>query len=110
MAYVDNIRLIEALLESHKAGGLTKECYILFQNICKQRIRLYLKYDRDQHYDAMLTDCMNKVLKVWQNFKFSQDNAFAYFVSVIDNSIRLYFASHPLKFTSIESMDQVFED
>lgn len=105
MAYVDNTKLMEALLASHEQGSVTAECYSMLESICKQRIYLYLKYDVKRHYDAMLCKCIDKCLKVWTNFRFENNNAFAYFVTIIDNTIKLYFMQNDAKFVSIEEQE-----
>lgn len=94
MAYVKNEQLLEAMLDSHMAGHVTAECYKLFENIVKQRVNVYLKTNVAQHKKPMTDMCMDKILKVWQNFSFNRDNPFAYFYTVIDNTIKLYFAKN----------------
>lgn len=109
MAYVNNDKLLEALLASHAVGHLTNECYLLFENIVKQRIYKFLKYNRDIHEEAMKTLCMDKLLRVWHSFKFENDNPFAYFVTIIDNSIKLYFIQNQLEYVSIEQQNEKYK-
>lgn len=108
--YVDNTKLFEALLASHEAGHVTTELYNLFEAIAKQRIKLLLKYDKEKHYDLMLAKCVDKCLKIWQNFKFNNDNPFAYFVTIVDNSIKLYFMQNDIKFVSIDEQEERYAE
>jgi len=94
MAYVQNQKLLEAMLESHMAGRLTDECYKQFEDIVRQRVKVHLKKNVIEHKQAMIDACMDKIMRIWQNFSFTRDNPFAYFYTVIDNSIKLYFAKH----------------
>lgn len=110
MAYVNNTTLLEALLASHAAGTVTQECYEQFEHICRQRIRVLLKYDVQQHQEPMLVKCMDKCLKIWPNFKFNRDNAFAYFVSVIDNTIKLYYMQNDAKLISIDEQEEMYSE
>jgi hypothetical protein len=97
MAFVNNTELLEELLASHENGGLTENCFKLFDSICKQRIFVMLKHNRALHYDLMLSKCMDKLILVWKSYKFDQDNAFAYFVSVVDNAIKRYFIDNAME-------------
>lgn len=108
MAYVNNVDLLEALLQSHAAGHITEQCYKYFEQISEQRINIMLKYDKDQHHEPMKIACVDKCCKVWQNYKFDRDNAFAYFISVIDNTIKLYFMQNPAKIISIDAQEQLY--
>ena len=108
--YVDNDDLLRALLASHAMGQLTYECLDLFEKIVKQRIYKYLVYNRDVHFEPMLDFCMNKLYRVWHAFRFENNNAFAYFVSIIDNSIRLYFADNQIQYVSIDEQNERFNE
>lgn len=105
MPFVDNRTLQEALLASHMAGHVTNECYAMFEDISKQRIRRMLKHNVEEHFDQMLTWCVDKCLRIWQNYSFKRDNAFAYFVTVIDNTCKLYFKCNDVYFVSIDEQD-----
>jgi predicted glycoside hydrolase/deacetylase ChbG (UPF0249 family) len=111
MAYVDNTRLLEALLDSHAHGHVTEECYNMFKSIAEQRINLLLKYDRKRYHDEMLAKCIDKCLKIWTSYSFKRDNAFAYFVTVIDNTCKLFFMQHAdAKIVSVDEQEQRFRD
>ena len=101
---------MEALLASHLAGHITEECYKMFEHISKQRMKILLKYDVDRHYDAMLAKCVDKCLKVWTSFSFQRDNAFAYFVTVIDNTIKLYYMQNDAKIVSIDAQEEHYQE
>lgn len=94
MPYVQNEKLLLAMLDSHAAGKITPECYRLFEDIVKQRVNVHLKTNVAQHRQPMIDMCMDKIMRIWQNFSFERDNPFAYFYTVIDNTIKLYFAKN----------------
>lgn len=109
--YVTNEQLSLALLQSHYEGHLTYECMRLFRNIITMRVHRYLKYNKDEHELAMIEFCEAKVCRVWHSFRFKdRDKPFAYFVTIIDNSIKLYFMKNQLQFTSIEAQNARFDD
>lgn len=103
MAYVNNKELMDCLLECHAVGYLTPLAYQQFDLIIKQRLYYYNQKSYMIEYEEMQCHCMDKVERVWKNFKFDKDNAFAYFVSVIDNVIKAYFSVHTIKFVSLDS-------
>jgi hypothetical protein len=112
MSYVDNNQLLEAMLASHMAGQITPDCYELFEDIVKQRVHAQLKHNVNAHKQDMIAFCMDKILRVWQNYTFDRDNPFAYFYTVIDNAIKLYFAKNQMQMqqVSIEEQDARFAD
>lgn len=110
MAYVNNTMLQEALLQSHLAGHVTEDCYKMFDDIAKQRIKIMLKYNIAEHYEAMRMACVDKCLRIWQNYSFKRDNAFAYFVTVIDNTCKLYFIQNDIQTISIEEQEARYKD
>jgi hypothetical protein len=102
MAYVNNIELSEALLESHEQGTLTTGCFNLFNDIVKQRVNLMLKHNKALHYDLMMACCIDKLTVVWIRYDFStHDNPFAYFVSIVDNAIKRYFIDNQMDMENI---------
>jgi hypothetical protein len=110
MAYINNQELLTALLESHAQGRLTTECYTMFEDIVKQRINVFLVYNKETHFEAMLDSCVHKLTRIWHSFKFENDNPFAYFVSITDNAIRLYFMKNQIQYTSIEQQNEKYKD
>lgn len=95
MAFVHNTELNEELLNSHEFGALTERAYQLFYMIIKHRIDKMLVFDKEIHFDAVQVKCIEKVELIWQNYKFTQSNAYAYFVSIVDNVIKRYFIDNP---------------
>lgn len=110
MAYVKNDALMQALLASHAQGKLTAECYTMFEQIVDQRIRKLFQHSLEAHYDVCFDWCIDKVTRIWHSFKFENDNAFAYFVSVIDNTIKLYFLKNDIFIVNIDAVNQKFAD
>lgn len=67
----------------------------------------------------MYNFCMDKMYKTWQKFRFNEENPFAYFYTIIDNRIKLYYAQNcpldehgkPLvQFVSIDEGEETFND
>lgn len=110
MAYVQNHELAEALLEAHANGGLTKQCYALFNNIIEQRINKLVKYNKDVAAPVIRSNCICKIETVWHAYRFDQDNVFAYFVSVIDNVIKQYFLCNDVTLVSIEAQEEFYNN
>lgn len=101
MAYVTNEDFKMHLLASHRAGKLTIPAYKAFNDIVDMRINKMLVHNKNQHKDAMKVKCMTKIELIWQKYKFDRDNAFAYFVSIIDNVIKRYFIDNQIEMLSI---------
>jgi hypothetical protein len=95
MAFVKNTELNEELLNSHEYGHLTERAYNLFHSLIKHRIDKLVKYDKEIHCDAIQVKAIEKIELVWQNYKFTHSNAYAYFVSTVDNVIKRFFIDNP---------------
>lgn len=110
MAYVNDNSLSEALLASHSVGYVTEECYKMFEDIAKQRLKRLLKYNTE-YYDEILANCVDKCCKIWHSYSFKRDKPFAYFVTVIDNTIKLFFMVHTdVHFVSIDEQEERYAE